>query len=146
MLSINKLQFIAVKTTAMFAQVLQIREEVFIKEQTIEPHFEFTKDNYLFQHFVVQYEDEIIATARVCIKQDVIYFSRIAVRKKYRSQNVGTFLLQHLEQVGKNTNCCKVILDAQSVVVPFYLKNGYITVGSPQEKAGILHITMEKPI
>ena len=58
---------------------------------------------------------------------DILYFSKLAVRKEHRNRGVGAQLVQRIESIAKEKRCKKILLDCalEKGLVPYYEKLGY---------------------
>jgi predicted N-acetyltransferase YhbS len=51
---------------------------------------------------------------------------QVAVSTTYQRQGVGRFMIQDVEQLAKNNDVDKVLIEARLDAVPFYVKCGYV--------------------
>lgn len=132
-----------VRTLEELNQVIDIRTQVFIKEQNIEVKDELEKDNYFFTHFLLFVGDKAIAIARIRLIDDYYIVGRVAVLKAYRHTKMGSALMLQLEAYMSNH---KVVVHAQEQALKFYQNLGYKAVGEKYFEANIPHYTMEKQL
>lgn len=132
--------------TTTFAQhqtgIQQVRRQVFIDEQGIDPDLEW--DSYdATATFAVALDEQqhVIGTARLLSSGKI---GRMAVLPAYRRQGIGSALLQHLLAVSKQHGYRRVILAAQQNVTGFYQKHGFTPVGPGHVEAGIPHQNMHR--
>lgn len=142
----NKIIIEKAKSTNHLADVIAIRTEVFIQEQNIAVQDELEKDNYLFQHYVLYYNNNKATTARMRKINDYYIIGRVAVLKEYRKLGLGKKIVDFIHQEIKTLNGTKAIVHAQTKVQNFYQNLGYIQTSDIFYEANIPHIIMEKKI
>ncbi len=122
-------------------QVHNIRKEVFIQEQNVDPDLEMDHQDALSTHFLLQNEKEYIGTARYRETKYGIKLERFAILKKYRNKTYGKVLLEAiLLELMEDKN--KLYLHAQDKAVNFYLRNDFEIIGDGFMEADILHYLM----
>ena len=124
-----------------------IREEVFIKEQGAVN--EFDEADSLSWSLVLYLDDVPIGTGRLLrIDPSKYMIGRIAVRKPFRHQKVGSYLMAFLERKAAEVGATHIELHAQCSAIPFYEKNGYHILGDGEiyYEEGIPHQTMGKTL
>ena len=141
-MQVNSKKFVFLSWAKDIEIIKDIRTEVFIKEQNIPEELEWDKDDEGAQHFGILSNDILIAYARVLIKQN-IHIGRMAVRKKYRREGIGSFLLSNICNQVEDRNQKKIMLSAQEQAIPFYEKNLFQIRGNKYLDAGIIHYDME---
>ena len=141
-MQVNSKKFVLLSWAKDIQIIKDIRTEVFIKEQNIPEELEWDKDDEGAQHFGILSNDILIAYARVLIKQN-IHIGRMAVRKKYRREGIGSFLLSNICNQVDDRNQKKIMLSAQEQAIPFYEKNLFQIRGNKYLDAGIIHYDME---
>jgi glucosamine-phosphate N-acetyltransferase len=99
-----------------------------ISEATVDNYLD--NDNYMA---VVELDGEIIGTATLHIQRKMIrnggvagLIEDVAVREKYRGNNIGAQLVQYLIDKAKQMGCYKVILSCFPERVAFYERNGFV--------------------
>lgn len=123
-----------------------IREEVFVKEQGFRNEFDEIDGN---AWHVVFYEGDVPAgTCRFYRgeREEEYIAGRIAVLKAYRGRNLGTRIMETLEEIISSRGGKKIILSAQVRAQGFYEKNGYLAWGEPYPDEYCQHIHMEKEL
>lgn len=82
--------------------------------------------------FVAVLEDEIVGTISFFIEMKFIHsggkvchIEDVAVREDLQISGIGTSLMEFVENIAKQENCYKMILDCGDYNVRFYQKNGY---------------------
>lgn len=121
----------------------EIRIEVFVKEQNVPPELEWDDADCGATHFLAQYDNEYIGTARLCSDG---HLGRMAVREPFRGQGVGKALIEACEKEARRQKIVKIILNAQSYAIPFYEKMGYEVTSEAFMEAGIEHQSMARNV
>ena len=117
-----------------------IRHEVFVIGQKCPPHleWEFEEDS---THFLVFDKNKAVATARHRKTPNGYKLERFAVLKNLRGKGYGHIVLKAILDDLKDFNEI-IYMHAQSEVLPFYEKMGFIKEGKEFEEAGIMHFKM----
>lgn len=120
-----------------------VRRAVFIDEQQIPEALEWDDADPVSLHALgVDDHDRPIATGRLL---DDGHIGRIAVLREWRSRGVGAALFEHLLAAAEARGMGRALrLNAQTSVVGFYARYGFVTVGPEFVEAGIPHIAMER--
>ena len=124
-----------------------IRQVVFEKEQGFVDEFDETDD--IATHFVTFDEDEKpIATCRVFrdSTENSYILGRLAVRKEYRHQNIGSLIMQEAEKYVYNIGGKSIALHAQCQAAGFYNKQGFEQFGNIDDEQGCPHMWMKKTL
>lgn len=135
-----------VQSEAMLQTVFQIREEVFVIEQQVDPAEEYDEFEDTSVHFLATAEGEPAGTARWRFTQNGVKLERFAVLKPVRGIGVGQALVRevvadisaHPEAKGK-----LLYMHAQLDAMPLYAKFGFQKVGEMFEECQIQHFKME---
>ena len=123
---------------------MEVRMEVFCKEQGISPDLEIDEENDITcDHVVVTRDEKPIATARLLPSAHI---GRMCVIKKERGQGIASKMLKVIEQRARDNGMKKLWLNSQQSAISFYLKHGYIPEGDAFQEAGIQHQKMSKTI
>ena len=117
-----------------------VRREVFVKEQNISEKIEFDDTNFNATNFIATFKNKSIGTARYRFTDQGVKLERFAVLKSFRNLGVGKKLVDYILNIVKNEKF--IYLHAQESVVEFYLKLGFIKIGSPFFEAEIPHQKM----
>ena len=142
-MQVNDKKYISLSWDKDIEIIKDIRTEVFIKEQNIPEELEWDQDDDGAYHFGIITNEILIAYARVLIKQK-IQIGRMAVRKKYRRNGMGSLLLSNIiNKVSGWNHSKKIMLSAQEQAIPFYEKNLFKIRGDKYLDAGIIHYDME---
>jgi predicted GNAT family N-acyltransferase len=73
-------------------------------------------------------------------------FSRLAVRAAARRRGIATALLDAAESETRALGGRRMVLHAQTYVLPLYERAGYRMRGTMFREAGIEHVAMEKEL
>ena len=127
-------------------KVFQIREEVFVVEQEVDPAEEYDEFEESSVHFLATSDGIPAGTARWRFTDKGIKLERFAVLKPMRGKGIGQALVKavlddinkHPESKGK-----KCYMHAQLDAMPLYAKFGFEQVGEMFEECNILHYKME---
>ena len=140
------IKIIQAKTGIEFIQVRNIRIKIFVIEQQIPWRWEFDIHDENAVHLIVLNSKEIIGTGRFYRdKYSGDYkFGRMAVVETYRNQGIGSKMLIKIEEIAMNKKVPKIILEAQSDKLHFYVNHGYKIIGDRYLMDGIYHTKMFK--
>lgn len=126
--------------TDLFKLSIEIRTEVFVREQNVPEDLEYDGLDDKSKHFLLFIDQKAVATSRLRKTNRGYKLERFAVLKDYRKQNYGSYLLEYiLNYVDDKT---KVYFNSQISSVKFYEKNGFKTLGKSFYEAGIEHYEM----
>ncbi len=120
-----------------------IRQEVFVEEQSVPADIEWDGQDADAWHILVTVDDTPVATGRL---QPSGKIGRMAVRKKWRSQGLGSRVLSGLIGIAQRHDFDEVYLHAQSHALRFYYRQGFVARGDEFEEAGIAHRAMYRQI
>ena len=122
------------------AAIRGIREEVFIAEQGVPPNLEWDGRDPECTHILAfSAQGEPVGTARMTPGGHI---GRMAVRKAWRAQGIGSQLLRDLMDTARELGLKAVYLNAQTHAVDFYARHGFQTEGEEFLDAGIPHRRM----
>ncbi|MGN0522287.1 MAG: GNAT family N-acetyltransferase [Eubacterium sp.] len=123
-----------------------IREEVFMKEQSFTDEFDDTDD--ISKHFVLFINEKPAATCRVFFDNDKgsYMIGRIAVIKEFRGKGLGEKTVKAAEQYIKEAGGASVKVSSQVRASAFYKKLGYRETGGIYLDEDCPHIMMEKKL
>ena len=124
----------------------QIREEVFVEEQGFLQEFDET--DVKADHLVWYEAGEAAATCRYYAgeEQGVYWLGRLAVRKRFRSRQIGAKLLSAAEEQIRAKGGSAIHLSSQVRAKEFYVKCGYHAVGEEYRDEYCPHIEMKKEL
>ncbi len=120
-----------------------LREEVFIREQSVPAEMEWDEFDEQSRHVVAIADGVPIGTGRLLPDGHI---GRMAVLRKWRGQGVGSALLTTLMETARNLGMSRVVLNAQIQALPFYLRHGFQVRGEEFLDAGIAHRRMWRDI
>lgn len=134
-------------TTSDILDCLQIRKEVFIKEQGVNSLIEFDENDKTATHFLLTYNSVPCGTIRIIKTEDGYKFTRLAVLKEYRGKGLGTTLVHFVEKkLSQEHAPLHIVLDSQLHALDFYKKLEYKECSEHFTEAGIEHVQVEKTI
>ncbi len=133
---------IKVSSEQEFEKVLALRFEVFVDEQGVPPEIERDEADGNAVHVLAQKDRKPVGCGRVEIDGKQAKIGRMAVRKSYRDQGIGSGICRKLIELASQQGCEKVVLHAQLTARRFYEKQGFKARGSIFTEAGINHIKM----
>jgi len=120
-----------------------IRNQVFIQEQSVAPELEWDEKDPQAQHFIAYIDGTAVACARLI---DSKYIGRMAVLKPYRSLGLGKRLIDAIKELTPlNNTPTELELSAQCHAFMFYKSAGFYACSEIYEDAGIPHVTMTYP-
>ncbi len=125
---------------------LELRHEVFCREQGVPRHEELDGRDADGIHLVAVTGDELLATCRVLLVGSTAQFSRLAVRRSARRQGIATALLALADAEIRAAGARRVVLHAQTYAQDLYARAGYRPRGRAFTEAGIEHVAMEKSL
>ena len=124
---------------------MRIRFEVFVDEQKVPPDLEPDEYDAAALHLLAldARTGEAVGTARVVDKGGgIAKIGRVAVRAPWRGRGVGEALMRHALDAARAAGMTTAVLDAQTYVIPFYERLGFIAEGPVFDDAGIPHRRM----
>lgn len=143
---------IKVTTPEMLEKVLQLRNEVFVNEQKVDPALENdeydTLDNPIVDHFaLVIKENTVIGTCR-CLHSEPhsIRLGRFAIHQSVRHQGFGLKFLKSIHNYYYQHKIENIIIHAQKQACSFYYTAGYRPFGEEYLEANIVHIKMKQTL
>jgi len=123
-------------------KALKIREEVFIKGQSVSPKREIDGLDKTSEHAIVYLNKKPIGTARIRILDSKIKLERIAILEEARGEGLGICLMDFLIKYCKNKKTKEIYMHAQYYLLDFYSKFGFKQRGDIFLDAGIKHVEM----
>lgn len=133
-----------------FELSMRLRTDVFIQEQSIPTELELDEFDGEAVHWLLVNPDnqEPVATGRMlsyqeaCQARPVAKIGRIAVSQSVRGQRLGERLMREILAYVQAEGYEQAILDAQTRVMPFYEKLGFVKEGFEFMDANIPHYRM----
>ena len=137
MIEIKKFRF---EDEILMKQAHEIRYEVFVIGQNCpeEIEWEFEEESI---HFLVFKKNKAVATARHRKTEKGYKLERFAVLDSERGKGYGQQVLKAILKDLKEFNGM-TYMHAQTDVIPFYEKMGFVKTGNEFEEAGIMHYKM----
>ena len=127
------------------AELLELRTEVFVREQGAPAEIEHDELDATAIHAVARSDGEVIGTGRLILQPGAeALIGRMTVKSGLRRQGIGGRVLRFLESEASARGVRTVVLHAQSYVAQFYRNHGYREEGEQFTEAGIQHILMRK--
>lgn len=121
-----------------------VRRTVFIVEQRIPEDLEWDAADEVSRHaLAVDAAGCAIGCGRLLPDGHI---GRLAVVAAWRDRGVGSALLTQLVDLARTLGHARVILDAQTHAVPFYVRHRFAVSGDEYVEAGIPHRTMERAL
>jgi len=77
-----------------FDDAMQIRRQVFVEEQHIDPSLEFDGNDFSATHLVAYFDDEPVGTIRLRYFKDFVKIERLCITKNIRKTNTSTLLIE----------------------------------------------------
>lgn len=125
---------------ALGAEAGRIRLEVFVEEQRVPLEEELdARDAQCLHAIAYDADGQAMGTGRLLPDGHI---GRMAVRKPWRGQGVGSLLLTALMDAARRRGDAEVVLDAQLQARPFYARHGFVEEGETFMDAGIPHRVM----
>ena len=122
-------------------QASQIRQEVFVEEQNVDPALEYDEHEKSALHYLLSVEGMPVATARWRETSKGIKLERFATLVPHRNKGLGAILLEDIMDdilpLGK-----KIYLHSQLKAIPFYERHGFKKIGEQFSEADIDHFEM----
>lgn len=135
-----------VTSDAAWREAVDVREEVFVREQHCPPDEEWDAFDDVSRHFVGYLDGRAVATARwrtaTVDGQVVAKLERFAVRSVWRGRGYGRQLVAHLIEDARRAGFTSFYIHAQAHLASMYGSVGFEAVGEPFEEVGIPHIAM----
>jgi ElaA protein len=126
--------------------LLELRHDVFCREQGVPEHEEVDGRDDEALHLVAVQDGEVVGTCRVLFVGSTAQFSRLAVRASMRRRGIATALLEAAEAETRAARGRRLVLHAQTYARELYERAGYGARGRVFVEAGIEHVAMEKQL
>lgn len=120
-----------------------VREEVFIREQSVPVTMEWDEFDAVSQHVVAIIDGQPVGTGRLLPDGHI---GRMAVLRAWRGRGAGSALLRKLIQLARMAGTRRLILHAQLQAIPFYLRHEFQVQGDEFMEAGIAHRQMTRDL
>lgn len=128
--------------------ILKLREEVFIREQTCN-YTDIDGADFHTLHLLMYDNEELIGYARIfgpnTLHKNKASFGRVLIRKSHRKKMLGHYLIEQIEKnIEANYGLVDIEISAQAYLQDFYKHHRYIPFGEVYLDAGVPHIGMIK--
>ncbi len=124
--------------------IRQIREQVFVEEQSVPREIEWDGLDHECVHVIAESANrDPVGTGRLHRSGKI---GRMAVLRPYRGQQVGTTILSCLLEAARSQGIATVYLHAQRRALAFYAAFGFLEEGDEFEEAGIPHRLMKRRV
>jgi predicted GNAT family N-acyltransferase len=118
----------------------QIREQVFVIEQSVPLNLEWDEQDQHAIHLLVQ---DNLAQPVACARIVDNSIGRMAVIKEQRGKGIGKAVLDKAIQTCLVRKIIHIKLSAQTHAIPFYEKAGFRICSEPYLDANIWHVDMQ---
>jgi predicted GNAT family N-acyltransferase len=126
------------------AELMRIREAVFVGEQGVPPELEHDEHDSTALHLLAYVDaSQAVATARMIRGGHI---GRMAVLAPWRGRGIGSALLRELVRAAVAAGYRQVYLNAQCRAEDFYRRFGFVAEGPVFEDAGIPHRRMVRTL
>ena len=128
------------------AAIRDVREQVFVIEQAVDPELEWDGLDENCEHAVVETDNgEIVATGRLYRNGNAGKIGRMAVLSAYRGHGIGMAILDFLVERARALGLSSAHLNAQTHALAFYSRAGFVAEGPEFDEADIphRHMTLE---
>lgn len=133
-------QVIQVSWATHAAQLIAVREPVFVVEQEVAPDFEWDEIDATAIHLLALSNDQPVGCARIIKYQKI---GRMAVLKDWRGSGIGMALLLEAINICKAYGSKTIKLTAQTHAISFYKQAGFVEISGVYQDANIPHVDMQ---
>ncbi len=138
-----------VKSPSEMTKAIQVRIEIFVKEQNVPFEEEIDDRDQDSTHFLLQ--DTLgkpYGTARLVPgNNSTCYLGRLAVCKEVRKKGFGKMLVEAVEDEAKKLGYNSILIHGQTYAQGFYESMGFIDINEPRFwEAGIEHLHIKKEL
>lgn len=129
------------------AEARGVRRKVFVEEQGVASDAEWDEhdaEGAGTLHFVALADGRAVGCARLRAYGEAAKLERLAVLAEQRRLGRGRALMEAAEQAAREMGRTRLVLHAQTAVIPFYERLGWRALGPEFSEAGIPHRRMEK--
>ena len=133
-------------STLCLFDILKLRTEIFVVEQDCPYQEVDDKDKKAFHVFAYSEKGEMAAVARILpegISYNEVSLGRVAIKEKYRGYGLAHEMTKKMISfISSRFSTDLIRISAQSHLVSFYNKHGFINVGGEYLEDGIPHHEM----
>jgi predicted GNAT family N-acyltransferase len=134
------------QTSSDFFKLFKLRNKVYVEELNVPKEIEFDEYDKIALHFIVEFKDITIGTARLVVLGKKGKIGRVCILKEYRKKGIGTKLIKSIIKTAKKIGLEKLIVEAKVKALPFYEKIGFHSEGNEFLEVGIPHKKMSLSI
>jgi predicted GNAT family N-acyltransferase len=128
-----------------YQEALNVRKDVFVREQQIDESEEIDDLEDSSTHFVLYEYGEPVGASRLREIKDGGKVERVCILSSHRKRGLGEKLMMAMEQTAIERSYPSLTLYAQTHAEDFYKRLGYITTSTePFLDANIPHVAMKK--
>ncbi len=136
-----------VESPEEFTAIQAIRISVFQEEQEVDSVLDFDGKDDISEHLIAYLDKEVVGTARIrYLDAETAKIERLAVLSKFRSQGIGTKIMQKGLEIIASKNILEAVIHSQEYVKNLYKKLDFTETGEIFYEAGIPHIKMSKKL
>lgn len=139
-----------VTTEEEFKNIKELRYNVFVLEQNVDPELEYDEYDDLGRddtiHVIAKQGDRVVGGIRLLLKDKTIKVGRVVVDKSMRKHKIGSKLMAYADRFALNNGYNELQLGAQLTAIPFYEHCGYESYGDIFLDAEIEHKMMKKSV
>lgn len=136
------LEVIRATTPADRARAVEIRMEVFVREQAVPAELEVDEYDDVARHWLVYQDGQPAGTARAVEREGDWKIGRVAVRAARRGSGIGAAVMKAIAEEARAAGVKKLVLESQVHAIPFYERLGYVAEGPEYLDCGIPHRKM----
>ncbi|MGA1792528.1 MAG: GNAT family N-acetyltransferase [Thermoplasmatota archaeon] len=142
MRSYDDLELVKITTKDRSLEEFEIRRNVFIVEQRVDPEIEFDEHESDSIHFLLLKNKLPIGCARYRWEGSDIKLERFAVLKEGRGKGYGRFIMERMLEEVLPLGPDRIFLHSQTSAAGFYGRFGFEPSGEIFDEANIDHIRM----
>ena len=142
-----EINFFSELSTLRLYQILKLRQDVFVLEQTcLYPDLDNLDQQSIHLLLIDEEDDLLFAYCRI-LPAGVVYpdvaIGRVVVAEQARKQGIARrLMLKAIEFVKQEMQVPAITISAQVHLQDFYQSVGFICISAPYDEDGIDHITM----
>lgn len=124
---INELNFRALKENEI-NEILEVEKSQSVHILNFNIISKELNESLNSKYFVATYKNEIVAYISISIVLDICDISSIVVKKKYEKNGIGTYLLNKVFEICKNSKVNKILLEVRKSnekAINLYTKNNF---------------------
>ncbi len=138
----NRMLNIHIATCNDREAVFALRFEVFVDEQNVPREIELDDEDAHAIHIIAEEQGVAVGCARVILSNTEAHIGRLAVKKAYRSNGIGSQICRFIINLCNEQGIRDIWLNSQLQAVSFYEKLGFVPIGDIFIEAEIKHIKM----